>query len=94
MALLRAEALYRTVWRTGFGRGYGPVVRQTAQWMNIFLCEVQQPAPANTRSYRAVNTPLLHCRGKPVNDVRAIIVVRYENRRKEKYILRQNVRGR
>jgi hypothetical protein len=23
------EALDRTVWRTGFGRGYGPVTRQT-----------------------------------------------------------------
>jgi hypothetical protein len=26
---LREEALDRTVWRTGFGRGYGPFVRQT-----------------------------------------------------------------
>jgi hypothetical protein len=24
---LRVEALDRAVWRTGFGRGYGPVVR-------------------------------------------------------------------
>jgi hypothetical protein len=28
---LKEEALDRTVWRTGFGRGYGPVVRQTAE---------------------------------------------------------------
>jgi hypothetical protein len=27
---LKEEALDHTVWRTGFGRGYGPVVRQTA----------------------------------------------------------------
>ena len=27
---LKEEALDRTVWRTGFGRGYGNVVRQTA----------------------------------------------------------------
>ena len=27
---LKEEALYRTVWRSRFGRGYGPVVRQTA----------------------------------------------------------------
>jgi hypothetical protein len=26
---LKEEALDRTVWRTRFGRGYGPVVRQT-----------------------------------------------------------------
>jgi hypothetical protein len=28
---LKDEALDRTVWRTGFGREYGPVVRQTAE---------------------------------------------------------------
>ena len=26
---LKKEALDRTVWRAGFGRGFGPVVRQT-----------------------------------------------------------------
>jgi hypothetical protein len=28
---LKEEALYRTLWRTRFGRGYGPVVRQTTE---------------------------------------------------------------
>jgi len=28
---LKAETLDRTVWRAGFGRGFGPVVRQTAE---------------------------------------------------------------
>jgi hypothetical protein len=28
---LKEEALDRTAWRTRFGRGYGPVVRQTAE---------------------------------------------------------------
>jgi hypothetical protein len=28
---LNTEALDRTVWRAGFGRGFGPVVRQTAK---------------------------------------------------------------
>jgi hypothetical protein len=28
---LKEEALDRTLWRTGFGRGYSPVVRQTAE---------------------------------------------------------------
>jgi hypothetical protein len=27
----KAEALDRTVWRTGFGRDYGPVVRQNTE---------------------------------------------------------------
>jgi hypothetical protein len=31
------EALDRTMWRAGFGRGFGPVVRQTAKWMNVSL---------------------------------------------------------
>jgi hypothetical protein len=30
---LNEEALDRAVWRTRCGRGYGPVVRQTAEWM-------------------------------------------------------------
>jgi hypothetical protein len=29
---LNEEALDRTVWRTRFGRDYGPVVRQTAEY--------------------------------------------------------------
>ena len=28
---LKEEALDRTVWRAGFGRGFGPVVRQTVE---------------------------------------------------------------
>jgi hypothetical protein len=40
---LKEEALDRTMWRANFGRGFGPVVRQTAKWMNniyiyIYLC--------------------------------------------------------
>jgi hypothetical protein len=30
-AHLKEEALDRTVWRDGFGRGFGPVVRQTTE---------------------------------------------------------------
>jgi hypothetical protein len=29
---LKEEAQDRTLWRTQFGRGYGPVARQTAIW--------------------------------------------------------------
>jgi len=29
--ILKEEATDRALWRTGFGRGYGPVVRQTAE---------------------------------------------------------------
>jgi hypothetical protein len=32
---LKEEALDRTMWRAGFGRGFGRVVRQTAKWMNV-----------------------------------------------------------
>jgi hypothetical protein len=31
---LKEEAVVRTMWRARFGRGFGPVVRQTAEWMN------------------------------------------------------------
>jgi hypothetical protein len=31
----KEEALDRTLWRTRFGRGYGPVVRQTTEWMRM-----------------------------------------------------------
>jgi hypothetical protein len=31
---LKEEALDRTIWRAGFGRGFGPVVRQTTKLMN------------------------------------------------------------
>jgi hypothetical protein len=30
---LKEEALDRTMWRARFGRGFGPVVRQTTEWM-------------------------------------------------------------
>jgi hypothetical protein len=29
---LKEEALDRTMWRARFGRGFGPVVRQTIRW--------------------------------------------------------------
>jgi hypothetical protein len=31
---LQEEALDRTMWRADFGRGFGPVVRQTTELMN------------------------------------------------------------
>jgi hypothetical protein len=34
---LEEEAVDRTVWRAGFGRGFGPVVRQTDKWMDFFI---------------------------------------------------------
>jgi hypothetical protein len=35
---LKEEALDCTVWRTLFGRGYGPVVRQTTEYTYIYIC--------------------------------------------------------
>jgi len=32
---LKEEALDCTMWRACFGRGFGPVVRQTTKWMNV-----------------------------------------------------------
>jgi hypothetical protein len=33
---LKEEALNRTMWRARFGRGFGPVVRQTTKWINTW----------------------------------------------------------
>ena len=33
---LKEEVLERTLWRTRFGGGYGPVVGQTAEWTNSY----------------------------------------------------------
>ena len=35
---LKEEALDRTVCRGGFGRGFGPVVRQTAELISVCIC--------------------------------------------------------
>jgi hypothetical protein len=32
---LKEEALDRTIWTDRFERVFGPVVRQTAEWMNV-----------------------------------------------------------
>ena len=34
---LKEEALDPTMWRARFGRGFGPVVRQTTKWMNAIV---------------------------------------------------------
>jgi len=34
---LTEEALNYTLWRTRFGRGYGPVIRQTTKWMTEWM---------------------------------------------------------
>jgi hypothetical protein len=31
---LKEEALDSTMWRACFGKGFGPLVRQTTKWMN------------------------------------------------------------
>ena len=37
---LKEEALDRTIWRHRFGGGFGPVVRQNTEWMNVRLCQL------------------------------------------------------
>jgi len=45
---VKEEALYRTMWGVRFGRGFGPVVRQTTKGMNR---KVQSPFFVNVRNY-------------------------------------------
>jgi hypothetical protein len=37
---LKEEALDRTMWRARFGRGFGPVVRQTTKWTKEWMSNV------------------------------------------------------
>jgi hypothetical protein len=34
---LKEESLDLTMWRARFGRGFGPVVRETVKWMNEWI---------------------------------------------------------
>ena len=48
---LKEETLDRTMWTAGFGRGFGPVVRQTIKWMNYALpLAVQFHLPSSSSS--------------------------------------------
>jgi len=40
---LKEETLDRAMWRAGFGRGFGPVVRQTTKWKRGRPHAAQQP---------------------------------------------------
>jgi hypothetical protein len=51
---LNEEALDRTVWRARFVRGFGPVVRQTAERTNIYctlFCSLFNNAVGNTDNF-------------------------------------------
>ena len=49
---LKTEALDRPLWRSWFGRGYGPFARQTREWLNVTPCRL-------VNSYQAVESTLL-----------------------------------
>jgi hypothetical protein len=40
---LKEEALDRTLWRTRFGKGYGPVIIYTAELINRIIKEIDKP---------------------------------------------------
>jgi hypothetical protein len=49
---LKEEAIYLTMWRAGFGKGLGPVVRQTAKWINeknIYIYKAQYNLESRSR---------------------------------------------
>ena len=59
---MKEEALDSTMWRAGFGGGFGPVVRQTAELMNIYVHTVYKygRGPHNTTCRAAVWIPMFH----------------------------------
>ena len=52
---LKGEALDRSVWSTGFWRGYGPVVRPTTEWMNEWMTRRHIPEETNSHLSRCEN---------------------------------------
>jgi hypothetical protein len=63
--------------------------------INFYLMtyEAQRRAWGHARLYRAVNTLLLHCNGKPFNEVRRVVAFHCENRTERTNVLcEQNVR--
>jgi hypothetical protein len=46
---LKEEALDCTMWRACFGRGFGPVIRQTTKWMRLCLSVVSEPSTKETQ---------------------------------------------
>jgi hypothetical protein len=61
---LKEEALDRTMWRVGFGRGFGPVVRQTAKWIYVIWphCHLLQYTWTHSPMYVAVTRHFVLCR--------------------------------
>jgi len=57
---LKEEALDRTVWRARFGRGFGPVVRQTTKCINSVLTRYAKLAAGEQLCRRCTHTKLLH----------------------------------
>ena len=58
---LKEETLDRTMWRAGFGRGFGPVVRQTAKSMNdLYTWGTETYRPENQCS-NMVSTKVTWC---------------------------------
>jgi len=49
--LKEGAALDRTVWKTGFGRGYGPVVRKTTGWISIQYPRLMSDSAINLLCY-------------------------------------------
>jgi hypothetical protein len=48
---LKEESLDRTLWRTRLGRDYGPVVRQTTEWMNVLAFHPSHHVKNTTKWY-------------------------------------------
>jgi hypothetical protein len=90
---LKEEALDRTVWRTRFGRSYGPVVRQTAGWMNpcaVFFCSSGATAPSGPQPphYRSFTITFTHTTlGRTPPD-------KWSARRRDLYLTRHNTHNR
>jgi hypothetical protein len=72
---LKEEVLDRTMWRARFGRGFGPVVRQTTKWMNkwmyVTICggEIQNAVKKDCITYNLHLTFSVHIARAPQKKV-------------------------
>jgi hypothetical protein len=58
---LKVEALDRTQWVTCFGRGYGPVVRQSTEQINSRYFSVELSHPQGNHTYKYWNFAADYC---------------------------------
>jgi hypothetical protein len=78
---LKEKAIDRIVWRARFGRGFGPVVRQTAKKINV---------TTDLQTFEVSNLPC-SCEHSIFIFAMSLIMIRYYSKHVAAYIWKTNV---